>query len=810
MLRILYASSPCGSGKTYQIVARACDMAAEGLLVIIVQPTKELIAKTINEELLILPEPPPYHVFHGDSIPPGATVGSSLAEYLESPQDGGHIIFTTHQTLQFVRYWPNKKDLHLLIDEELQVIDHYTDRLPHTHGLITKHIEIIPYNSIYGKIQVADQIINSKARNKDDDAILVVIQDPLQTLTNEYWDSFVNLEQYGKLISGAGQTFAFHSVLNPNILTGFGSVFMASAVFEDTAIYRLWTEAEVKFVPDTDFTKKLRYNVHPNGELITFYYVSDDPWSKRLRRTQVGDRTIIDLYLAAAEKLFGDSEFIFQVNNDFSDNSFGTQDNRLPNKPHGLNSYSHIDDMVFASSINPFPDHIKFLKSRGLSNEEIRACIYFATCYQAIMRTSIRNPDNTNPKRILVPDIGAAEHLQGLFPGSRIEWLDAGIPQGSMRKKGGRPRKHESNAARRAQQRKNDNEKLLINMRKLVGKRALQDHCKNGEMPERVNTGAENPISIISAIGTAVFDGSVFSHDGARMAFSFISCVTPQAFVQTLFDIWSYNIIASKKDTHYLSPSLYDPALCTDHDRGTGNILYCRHLYLDFDVGDLKPEDLPNLFPNLKMVVTNSFSHTAEHPRYRVVIPTTTNMPREIYVILQAGITAKLEDAGYWAKKSKRIPKGMMKSGLDTAKQSPASIFLLPCQREGSRDNFFLYYDEEGREFLDPEVWIENTLIPIAPDSFEPEQYEPPPGQTIDDDRVNAALARWQSTASGYGNEAFFQLAVDLRQAGMGASNIRLTLQAQSHFGRSPKERKAAIPDILKDLKNKSRVKLKD
>src|ERR1700676_1474445 len=141
-------------------------MAKNGMVVIIMQPTKELIKKTIQDELLTRPDPPPYHVFHGESVANGP-VAKALAEYLKSPQDGGHIIFTTHQVLQFVPYWPNKRDLHLLIDEDLQVVRHETHNLPHTHHLITEHIRIAPYNAIFGKVEIADQSINAKARNKD-------------------------------------------------------------------------------------------------------------------------------------------------------------------------------------------------------------------------------------------------------------------------------------------------------------------------------------------------------------------------------------------------------------------------------------------------------------------------------------------------------------------------------------------------------------------------------------------------------------------------------------------------------------------
>jgi hypothetical protein len=37
---------------------------------------------------------------------------------------------------------------------------------------------------------------------------------------------------------------AFHSVLKPEILTGFAGVLMAGANFEDSAIFRIWAQKE--------------------------------------------------------------------------------------------------------------------------------------------------------------------------------------------------------------------------------------------------------------------------------------------------------------------------------------------------------------------------------------------------------------------------------------------------------------------------------------------------------------------------------------------------------------------------------------
>ena len=50
-MKMNFCSAPCGSGKTHQIVNRACKWAKTGRRVVILQPTKELIDKTVEDEI---------------------------------------------------------------------------------------------------------------------------------------------------------------------------------------------------------------------------------------------------------------------------------------------------------------------------------------------------------------------------------------------------------------------------------------------------------------------------------------------------------------------------------------------------------------------------------------------------------------------------------------------------------------------------------------------------------------------------------------------------------------------------------------
>jgi hypothetical protein len=138
-----------------------------------------------------------------------------------------------------------------------------------------------------------------------------------------------------------------------------------------------------------------------------------------------------------------------------------------------------FDDIVFLSSPNPPPDHFRFLKQQyGLNGDEVRGFTYLASAYQAIMRTSIRDPENQSPKRILVPDWSLAEYVHEIIPGSKVKLLDIGIVDEAPKKRG-RCRKHKSNRERVAKQRQRAREEKLRLLAAQLGLNAPDTNGKN-------------------------------------------------------------------------------------------------------------------------------------------------------------------------------------------------------------------------------------------------------------------------------------------------------------------------------------------
>ena len=460
-MEIRYSSAPSGAGKTSQIIRRACQLAHEHKRVLILQPTKELIAKTVAEELNRQPRVPQYHVFHQDTVA-GSSVASEMTRFFNAAEDAGQIVFATHQVFPYIPHIANKGDWHVLVDEELQILRYNCHQIPQTHALITDHIELIPHDSVYSRVLVRDLELLAHARNRDGDELLERLRDTGRILCSKHWDTYVNTEQYDKLRDGRAKRLAFHSVLNWQLLAGFGSVFMAAANFEDTAVYRLWSQ-DVEFKQDQEFSRSLRFSQHKKGHLITIYYGTNAQWSKKRAEAASGScdsQNTRDRLIQATKQLFGDKNFLWQANKSMPGNPFGSNGQRLPNKPHGLNAYSEIHNIAFLSALNPPSDHFRFLETRGLTGGDVRRAIYFQAAYQSVMRTSIRDPNNQDPKRIVVPDLHLAEYLQSKFPGSQIEKIDIGIDE-VMTSTFGRPRKHQSNRERVAEQRKKARDKRI-------------------------------------------------------------------------------------------------------------------------------------------------------------------------------------------------------------------------------------------------------------------------------------------------------------------------------------------------------------
>jgi hypothetical protein len=461
---IWYISALCGSGKTHHLINRAYELAKSGHRVLVLQPTIELIERTIELELLTKPNHPKYKVFHRKKS--GGSVASAISKHSKAGDElDGTIVFATHQVLPYIRYFAESSRWHVLMDEEMQVHACNQYVVPDTHSLLTDHLQLEPHKDVYSKITASDlEAIEDIARNKRKDQVLEQFRSAAQILRNDNYESYVNTKQYGELLVGPHKTLTIHSVLNPSVLAGFGSVTMASALFEDSMIYKLWSKMGVNFIEDAALTDDLLFTEHEKGSLVTIFYAEESTWSRNRRKSRIEDSetTILDEFVRAVAAKYEGREFLFQANRDVKDTIFGDNAKRIPNVPHGLNIFSHVHNIAFLSSLNPPPEHFRFMeRCWEISGDELKRAVYCSTVYQAVMRGSIRDPNNEDDKIAIVPDRFVADYLHGVFPGSHVFRLDTDIPI-LIRGTPGRPRRFASVNERVAHHRREQARKELM------------------------------------------------------------------------------------------------------------------------------------------------------------------------------------------------------------------------------------------------------------------------------------------------------------------------------------------------------------
>lgn len=810
-----FADAPCGAGKTHQIVERAVGLARSGERALILQPTRELIDKTVRDELLSHPNPPPHHVFHSGRFP--GSVARILTEHLNDAAEHGQIVFATHAVLSLLGDWARKQGWHVLVDEALAVVRHNRYRLPDTHGILTDDIYIEPFNAIYGRVVAEDtDDIKTKARNKGEDDVYAHFAELTRTIANPHWDSFVNIEQFEKLKNGKGAYLSVHSILNPTVLDGFDTALIVGANFQESLNHKLWAgHYDVRITEDQSLADSLKFRSHPNGDLIDIYYATERSWSTKLRDKaddENGENTTLSRIARAAEGLFGGERFVWQANVSVPDTLFPGNAERLPNKPHGLNSYADIHNVVFLSALNPQTDHFRFLENLGISGGEVRAAICHAEVYQSVMRTSIRDTDNRELKKIIVPDHAMAEYLRDQFADARIHNLSVGFVDDADIGKLGRPRRYQFNKDRVAAQwvRAREEQARLLNDTLLLGisqDAQTKEGCGQGKEAgeKEPKIAAEKGIKPFTIFGSQLASGTLYRAKKSGFPDYYLEdCGDVDFFVDALRSFHKRKL-PSKEDNLLISPAVFDPNKTTGTRRGRDNIVYLRHLWLDFEQGDLKPSELAELFPYTRVIATNSFNHTRKESRFRLVIPTNRPVPVDGYERLFDLIAAKIEDAGFIVERGRgkkaavRSNVNLRRSGLDWSKRPASSLFYLPCQAKEPCESFFTDYNGSGREVLDPLLWIEHSVIPIT--------LEPKPLTRCEPKEVNAAgvekaRSEWRQSSNfpGEGNTRFFQFAVDLRGAGLCLIEIEATLRAEANFGRSPKKRLNQIKSVMRSL----------
>ena len=383
---------------------------------------------------------------------------------------------------------------------------------------------------------------------------------------------------------------------------------------------------------------------------------------------------------------FANEPFLWLGNKDLPDDYMG-DGIRLPNQPHGLNAYQHINNCVVVSALNPNPSHFKFLASQGVDGDEVRDSYYHQAIYQAYLRTAERDLSSRAEKKLIVMDKQAADWLLTLFPRARVGQLGSRIKPVSNPV--GRPKKHADAAARQRACRERKRLRNMLELDAINGTtmalttaRQVVPDIGHIAHPGLAAIQAMKPESVTGTETVSIF-ASIYSTEPSYH----LDYESVDEFIAALKGVWR-ETIGGKEDNILLSPATFDATLSEDTSRGKANVRYIRGLWLDNDGGDLPYGEFAKLFPRLRMVCMNTFSTAPGNERYRVFIPTTHAMTVAVHAEIMGQIERIMNNAGYFSDKQierSRDRAGKRKHGFDLSKFVPNSPVLCPQSGERSR-----------------------------------------------------------------------------------------------------------------------------
>lgn len=449
-MNILYLSAPAGAQKTQAIIDTASRNAREGHKTLIVQPTILLLQKT-EERLRQHDSTALVSSIHSGKI---AGSGIAISNHLATTHQDGEILFICQEGFDQLQGFPRRDEWNVVFDEVPKLDIRHEYNVPKSHRIVTDFLCLAGSEGRYSRLKPKDPTtLKAIALNRRGDEVWVRFQPLARCLCSDGWETYVLTESFEKLLANRNEKLTAYSVRKPCSLSGFKSVTFAGALFEDSLLYNAWKAQGIEFVEDQELNSKLAFREHVNGHLLTIKYALQGQWSKN-RRDQAGiEKAVIDAFC----KGLGDQPFLWQHNKDREHrHPFGNKENakKLPYVPHGLNEYLDLHNVAVLSAYHLSPDHRTFHKEMwSLTDTQITVATHLMAIYQAVMRSSLRDPENKDRKTILLPDRNTAQSMSLIFPGSQLSCLDVDPTSVEAPKKRGRPPKYDGSDAQRLRQR---------------------------------------------------------------------------------------------------------------------------------------------------------------------------------------------------------------------------------------------------------------------------------------------------------------------------------------------------------------------
>lgn len=452
IMKINYVNALAGSGKTQSAIKYALQQASQGTKIAIVQPSTDLLDQTYNDlrnhkkNIGLVP----IRNLHSKNT---TNVKDTVAQHLRGARpEVGEILLISHQTFLSLPHWNRSHLWEIIIDEVPQIEDTWSEPLPYNHASLTDYIQLHRNGKEYCPIRIADnpeaeaeiqRMAECRLQDKQDKIYQPVCQ---KLVASKNWLTYTNVKAWDRIVAneelGKHQLTTFSIMQPERIISNFKAVTVMGAMFTHSVMYLLWQD-KVTFVEHEEITKGMENHsgVHSNGHLLTIKYFLDNKWSKTAKSKMIDGLSLVNSIKQKVEDLMGDARYLYATNNDDKQGlDFGI---KVPNVCHGMNKYRKINNVVFLSALNPTTANFNFMSENNVTQEDLRKARGHQTLYQTVMRSSLRDLGNVEPKTVIVMDKESAEYLSAYFPGCVVEQVQdaphlakkqAGRPKSGVRK----------------------------------------------------------------------------------------------------------------------------------------------------------------------------------------------------------------------------------------------------------------------------------------------------------------------------------------------------------------------------------------
>lgn len=409
----------CGQGKTtdgiYKRIHANKQQNKKTLIVVPSIKLQEQYVKDLDYPIAIINS----QLYNSDSNDFNTTIKATLHHM----RKGTDIIIITHQAFTKL---PNdktvKRKYDLIIDEALDDIIHKTDVISTNNEVWKPDYDLL--NLFEFEDETTEQIVNITTDDDEEWYQLHQFREPtdgllndspsFKSITDKNYIHNVTSKGWHILNGQDGGTAHIISTLNPEILKGYVSVYIAAAAFYHTKMHHWMLFNEFDFYTP----KEYRFTQH-TGNIKLF--TSDNQkfnWSNTKRKEYP---EILEKYHNQVKKY--SSGDVLTIRNNSETQHMGSIEKRLNHNVHGMNDLQEYTNISLESALIPDPQIKKFIIDKWLNkynkydqNRHITHMFSSYLFYQVIMRTSLRSRHYNNERiNIFVLDQNTGVCLMDYF-----------------------------------------------------------------------------------------------------------------------------------------------------------------------------------------------------------------------------------------------------------------------------------------------------------------------------------------------------------------------------------------------------------